>query len=203
MAIDKRAHRLTPLIGALIFALIVVAFAFNLAQAQDQCKTELAEAEGKYRDGFFDEAISLLLGCLNKSGLTAAESEQAYLLLAKAYHANQLLKESKEALSKLLNLVPDWKPNPDTDTPPFQELAQEVIKELEQKRQQEKAVQKTPPTKLPEPVPTAKKGGGKKWLWIGAGGLVAGGVAALLLKGDSTSEPPPAGGFPEPPGRPR
>ena len=189
------------MLWALAFTQALAIFSAPAVQAQEKCKYELAEAEKKYQDGFFDEAITLLLACVNKSGLAIDESERAYKLLAKAYHANQLLNESKEALKKLLTLAPNWTPNPVTDTPPFQRLAEEVIKEVEQQKlaEEKKSEQKIPPAEIAPPVQSAKKKS-KKWLWIGGGVLVAGGVAAVLLSGGDDGKPD--AGFPMPLGRP-
>jgi len=200
MLTSPKNNLLGLLIWTPILTLSLAGVSFPVAYAQDKCQRELAEAETKYQDSLFDEVIGLLLNCLNKDGLTVEESEQAYKLLAKAYHARQLLKESKEALTKLLHLVPNWKPNPATDAPPFQRLAEEVIKEVEQerKRREEEAQRKTLPAEPSPTVPSAKKGGGKKWLWIGGGGLVAAGVTVAILSGGGG-----ATDLPDPPGRPR
>jgi len=190
------------MLWALAFTQALVVFSAPAAHAQEKCKYELTEAEKKYQDGFFDEAITLLLACVNKSGLAVDESERAYKLLAKAYHANQLLNEAKEALKKLLALAPNWKPNPVTDPPPFQRLAEEVIKEIEQQKlaEEKKPEEKILPAEVIEPVQPAKKKSSKKWLWIGGGVLVAGGVTAAILAGSKDEKVDT--GFPSPPGRP-
>jgi tetratricopeptide (TPR) repeat protein len=187
---------------ALALAQALAIFSAPAVHAQEKCKYELAEAEKQYQDGFFDEAITLLLACVNKSGLAVDESERAYKLLAKAYHANQLLNEAKEALKKLLTLAPNWKPNPETDTPPFQRLAEEVIKEFEQQKlaEEKKPEQKISPAEIIEPVQPVKKKS-KKWLWIGGGVLVAGGVTAAILSGGDDKKTD--SGFPLPLGRPQ
>jgi hypothetical protein len=209
MLTNKRKSHLSWLIWALIFAPNLASLWFPIAQAQDKCTIELAEAERKFQEeGRFDEAIDLLLGCLSKGGLTIADSARAYHLLAKVYYAKQLLKESHETLEKLLHLVPDWKPNPAIDTPPFQKLADEVITAVEQERkqQEEETLQKTPPVEPAKIVTQAKKGGGKKWLWIGLGtAALSGGAVAVLAGGGKNGGPPtpPVNRkLPDPPGSP-
>jgi hypothetical protein len=49
-------------------------------------------------------------------------------------------------------------------------------------------------------VEQAKRGGGNTWLWIGAGAVVAGGAAYLILH--SKEEPPSMESLPDPPARP-
>jgi tetratricopeptide (TPR) repeat protein len=204
----KRIRWRGLLVWALIFVPILTTFSFPMAHAQDNCKTELAEAERKFQEGFFDEAIDLLLGCLNKSGLAVEDSAQAYKLLAKTYHAKQLHQEAREALRKLFDLVPNWRPDPEIDSPPFQKLAEEVIKEVEQERirQEEEALRKTPPAETPVLVPPAKKRSSKKWLWIGLGTVALGGGAVAVLAGGGNGGGPPTppgnGKLPDPPGSP-
>ncbi len=101
------------------------------AQPQDKCGDILKQAENKYEEGLLDETIALVNRCLDQKGLGLEESENAYKLLGKAYYAKGLLTQSKENLKKLLELVPNWKPNRDLETPSFVQLAEEVIKEME------------------------------------------------------------------------
>jgi tetratricopeptide (TPR) repeat protein len=180
---------LLVLVWALIFTPLFQTFSIPFAQAQDMCKTELAEAEQKYQEGSLDEAIALVTRCLEKNGLAIAESERAHKLLGKAYYAKGLLDKARENLRKLLELIPNWKPDPETDAPAFCRLAEEVIKEVEQQRQaqQQKQEQKQEP----------KHDGGKKWLWIGGGGAVAAGAIAVLLA--SKDETRGNGRLPNPP----
>jgi hypothetical protein len=170
------------------------------AQAQSQCEKELAEAQAKYQIGLFDEAIDLLERCRKKSGLTAAEFEKLYWMLSKAYHAKDLLDNAKASLRKLLELVPGWRPNPEKDSPAFQELVQEVKKEMQEEAQLTKApAPDTTKTETPAQPPPLKKGSGKKWLWLAGGGAVAAGTAAFVIfRGDEK-----AARLPDPPDLPR
>ncbi len=172
---------------ALIFAPVLCLFV--LATAQDRCTKELAEAEEKYQRGLLDEAIALVNACLEKSEFDTSESERAYKLLGKAYHAKGLLDNAKESLRKLLMLIPNWRPDPELDTPSFQRLAEEIITEFQAQRP------RTPELKPPEEKPAvqtpAAKKSGKKWLWIGSGGAVAvGTVAYFILRDDKAPRLP-------------
>jgi len=188
--ISKNVRQLVWLIGSLMFLLLFDTFFFSRAQAQGQCEKKLAEAEAKYEIGLLDEAIEMALHCLENSALTDAERQRSYWLLGKVYYAKQLLDNSKEYLRKLLEMIPNWRPDPENDSPAFQALAEEVIKEVEaeKQKQQEQTARAEQEMKTPvdtsTPARTFKKSGGKKWLWIGGGALAAGTAAFLISRGD-------------------
>jgi len=173
---------------SLMLAAFLNLFAFTELLAQDQCAKELAEAEEKFQRGRLNEVIALVSGCLEKHDRTLAASERAYKLLGKAYHAKGLLENAKENLRKLLELIPNWRPDPESDKPSFQQLAAEVIKEVEEERQAEKQTIREEPPPDTNPMvqtPRPKKGNGKKWLWLGGGGAVVAGTAVFLIsRGD-------------------
>jgi len=196
--ISKRTRQLVWLIEIPIFVLLVDTFFLAKAQAQGQCQKELAEAEAKYRIGLLDEAIDLLERCETKSGLTAAELEGIYWMLGKVYHAKDLLDNAKAYLRKLLELIPDWQPHPEKDPPAFQELAQEVIKEM-QKPATTVQPADTTAVKTPDEPSPPKTGGGRKWLLIGGGGAIAAGAAAFLIFRGEEKVPR----LPDPPDLPR
>lgn len=177
---------------SLLLAALLNLLAFTELLAQEQCAKELADAEEKFQRGRLNETIALATGCLEKRDLALAESERAYKLLGKAYYAKGLLNNAKENLRKLLELIPDWRPDPEIDNPSFRKLAEEVIKEVEQEKlaQQQPIRQEQPPDSqhVVQPPPT-KKGGGKKWLWLGGGSAVVAGTAAFLIfKGDEQAQ---------------
>jgi len=159
-----------------------------LAQPQEKCVALLKEAEEKYTDGQLDETIALVNRCLDQDGLRLEESEQAYKLLGKTYHAKGLLAQSKENLHKLLELIPNWRPDPNLETPSFLRLVDEVIKEMKSTEE--------PKKEEPKVEPPVKKGGGKKFLFIGGvGAAAAAAVVFLLGSGGGAAqrlpEPPP------------
>ena len=156
----KKFHPFLLICASAVFALMTTA----PAHAQEQCKTDLLEAQKKYDESQFDEAIALLNGCLRRGNLTTMESEKIYTLLAKANYAKELLDRARKNLIQLLELVPGWRPNPEVDPPAFQKFAENVIKEVK---------------------PT-EKSGGKKWLFIGGGAAAAGALAFIVFKGEET-----------------
>jgi len=167
-----------------------------LAAPQEKCSVELTEAESKYQEGQLDEAIALVRRCLDKDNLTLEESERAYKLIGKAYHAKGLLAESKENLRKLLKLIPNWRPDPNLETPSFLRLVDEVIKELEaEKAKQIQPAIEEPKKEEPKVEQPVKKGGGKKFIFIGGVSAAAAAVAVLFLLGGGGDKqlpgPPP------------
>ncbi len=191
MLTSKRMCLLIWLVLALSGTPLPGALTIRPAQAQQKCAAELAEAEKKYLEGRLDEAIASAARCLEKGNLALAESEQAHKLLGKAYYAKGLLDQARENLRKLLELIPNWRPDPETDAPAFRRLAEEVIQEVEQERQiqQQKQEQRQEP----------KRGRSKKWLWIGGGGAVAVGAAVFLLSNKNEAG---NGRLPNPPNLP-
>lgn len=211
MYIQKRSFTYNTLVGFLIIALLITPI-FDIvsalaARSQDKCQTELAEAESKYQLGQLDEAIKLVNRCFEKDELSIKESEKAYKLLGKAYHAKGFLEQAKENLRELLQLLPNWRPNPDLDTPSFQRLAEEVIREMEQEKPTEPAIEEpqrkeaVEPVQQPEeavgpqeepvtePVEQPQKRRSKTALWIGIGGVIVGGVVAgVALSGNGKTK---------------
>jgi tetratricopeptide (TPR) repeat protein len=189
---------------ALFFrAWIPAAFAFALSassvMAQSPCEKELAAAESHYQFGRFEEAIASVNRCLSKGEIGTVERERCYLLLGKIHHAQSLLDSAKTYLRKLLELLPSWRPDPENDSPSFQQLAAEVIREFEVARQarEQEAMAALPQEIKPKVQPPS--GGKKKWLWIGGGTIAAGTAAFLISRG---SDNPPVR-LPDPPEVPR
>jgi predicted Zn-dependent protease len=190
--------RLLPLFRIFAYALYCEVLAVSISLAQSPCEKELAEAEAKYQLGNLDEAIALANSCLEKSDIGSAERERGYLLLGKTHHAKSLLDSAKAYLRKLLVLIPSWRPDPENDSPSFQQLAQEVINEFEKERlaqaqQAQQARQQTKPEAEESVITPSRRN--KKWLWIGGGALAAGAAAFLIFQGDDN---PPAR-LPDPP----
>ena len=157
------------------------------AAAQDECANALVQANEDYENGLLDQAIDLLTGCFDKNGFITEDRMSAYKLLAKAYDAKGLSQQAEQALRNLLNLNPDWQPDPENDTPAFMEFAKKVITKVKGEQ-----------LKLPTiENKSARSDSSKsiKWWWIGGGVVAAGAIAAIIIIDDDE-------GFPEPPGRP-
>jgi hypothetical protein len=148
-----------------------------------------------------EEAIASVNRCLSKGEIGLAERERCYLLLGKTHHAQSLLDSARTYLRKLLELIPNWRPDPENDSPSFQTLAEEVIKEHEAAKQAapQQEVKPAVPQKT-EPESKALSRGNKKWWWIGGGALAAGTAAAFLISRGNENAPAP---LPDPPEVPR
>ncbi|MEJ2055410.1 MAG: hypothetical protein P8X42_15955 [Calditrichaceae bacterium] len=141
------------------------------------CEKSLKKAEELYHEGQFDKAIDLITICLKNKEVTPAEEKQAYRLLGLTYLAQDYLKEAKASVKKLLELVPNYKPDPLNDPPPFVKIVEEVQSE-------------TPPPKPPSDE-NKKDTGSRKWWYIG-GGVVVGAVLAAVFwpEGDEPEDLP-------------
>lgn len=150
--------------SVLINALLIHSLSESYAQAQNNCESELREAEDKYRKGFFDEAIDLLDRCLNLEGISKDQRMQAYRLKGLAYIAKDYLNQAKESIKNLLELVPDYKPNPEQDPPAFRDLVEELKEEQEP---EPPLTQPTYPSVTPDQI--KKPAGNKLGFSLGAG----------------------------------
>ena len=178
----------TPvLVLGLIFTPISDSIFRVFAQTQDTCEKILAEAQDKYQEGLLQDAINLVNRCLSLQSISDDHREQAFKLLGKAYHAQGLLERAKENLKKLLELIPNWLPDPMVDTPSFQRLAEQVISEIQQQQeeqqQEEQQQEEAPPPTSQQPTQPVKKGGRKALLFIGGGGAVVAGLIIALAGG--------------------
>ena len=161
------------------------------AMAQTACTQELTDAEQAYTFGRFDEAIRLLNQCLNKANVTEAERQRTYRLIGLSYIGKDLVQEARESVRRLLQLVPDYRPDPDQDPPPFVELVEDVRQEMRREARQAE----TPPADRTPAQVAKKRGGAGKWLLIGGGVVLAAVAAAVLLSGggDDEDDPDPPG----------
>ncbi|MDI6804340.1 MAG: tetratricopeptide repeat protein [Bacteroidota bacterium] len=172
----NRGGPLVIIIWTIIIALLFQPLTGAFAQVKGVCEERLKEAEKKFYDGFFDEAITLLNQCLKEPNIAQQERAKAHELLAKVYLGKDYLDQAENALKKLLELVPTYSANPERDTPTFVALVDKV-----------KAEQPKPP----EPVEKKEDKGAwytNTWVLVGAGAAVAGGVAVLLLTGKKETE---------------
>lgn len=182
------------IIWTLIIALLFQPITGAFAQVKGVCEERLKEAEKKFYDDLFDDAITLLNQCLNEPNIAQQERAKTHELLAKVYLGKDYLDQAENALKKLLELVPTYTPNPERDTPTFVALVDKV------KSEQVKVAEQP---KQPEPAEKKEDKGAwytNTWVLVGAGAAVAGGVAVLLLTGKKETEK--VNPLPGPPGLP-
>jgi len=177
----------TLLVCALIFEPVSATRLPAPAQTQENCDTLLREAEKKYNEGYFDVAIELLNRCVGKKNVPRPQKAEAYKLLGKAYISKGILEEAKNAFLNMLEQNPQATIDPSTERPDVYKVFDEVKVAFEEKQAK------------PGPPSEAKKGGSKKWLWIGGGGAAVALAAILIFSGgDGVDE----GSLPGPEGRP-
>ncbi|MCI0552460.1 MAG: hypothetical protein L0287_16040 [Anaerolineae bacterium] len=197
-----RINILVLLILSLLFAPIMSQSKASPVLAQDRCEAELKLAEEKYYAGLFDEASNILQQCLDKNDLTPSVKIRALKLLTFAFLAIDYLDQARDALKKLLVIVPTYEPDTTQDPPRFVSLVREmkeaIAREMEKQEQaKEQLVAKEPIMQI-KPM---KKGGNKTWLFIGGG--VAAGLVAVLVAGKGKDDPPPPPELPDPPNLPK
>ena len=189
-------------VGILILLLVLTPVGENFgtifAQSQNECEEELKTAQKKMETGKFDEAIDLITQCLNKEGISNETKKQAYRLLGLTYIAKDYLGEARNAVGKLLDVVPNYTPDPDQDPPSFVDIVEEQIAERAQPV-------KTVDTKTT--AATEEKSDKSLWWWIGGGAVVALVAVIVLAAGGGDDDggggdPPPATSLPNPPDLP-
>ena len=172
------------------------------AHAQGRHEAELAKAEQVYHEGFFDQAIDLVNACLLQRGLTTAEQARAFKLLGQAYASKNEPHPARVYARKLLEVTPEYVPDPDQDLHMWIELVEQARQERERQIQAQK---------LPQPQDTrpdasadlTSKDGSKKWLWLGGGGtLIAAGIIYALVSQKEPADSGESTRFIDPPGRP-
>lgn len=111
-------RRLLPL------ALLALALA-GPAAAQSTCRTALADADESYRSGYFDRTIDRLTGCLDADAFSPEERRQAYRLIGLSYIGKDREADARTAVRSLLEVAPDFRPDPAIDPPPFVRMVTE------------------------------------------------------------------------------
>ncbi|MFQ5639220.1 MAG: hypothetical protein ACE5IR_14655 [bacterium] len=175
-------------IWALLPLMILIPEHRSPVYAQDKCENAIQKANGHIARAYFEDAIELLLHCQPQLK-DLDEKLEALRLLGLAYVGQNYLEHAKKTVYKLLDLAPDWEPDPDQNPPQFIKIVNVV-------KQQKQEAQKVPTTNVPgETDEQKKKGGGKKWLLIAGGGAVAAALTIALISGgggDNRLPGPPA-----------
>lgn len=169
-----------------------------MSQAQTDCATELAEAEQKFYDASFDEAIAMADRCLRQNDLPLAAQLRAHRLLAMAYQATGDMNRATEAIRTLLQLASNYQADPVQDPPRYVELVEQVRREQPSAALEPPALQQLPPPGGSE-TSKKKKGGAAKWLLLGGGAGVAVIVAVVRGAGGDDKIAPPRQSLPAPP----
>lgn len=106
--------------------LLASLFSLALPAAAQNCDTALADASEQYRTGYFDEAIERLTACLERNAFSAEERRRVYRLLGLSYIGKDREQDAREAVRALLEVAPDYQPDPALDPPPFVQMVREM-----------------------------------------------------------------------------
>jgi len=153
------------------------------AQAANVCGEVIEEAETSYVEGRFDEAIQLLLTCLDGPDVETAQAITAYRLLALALIRKDELAEARAAIVQLFDIYPEYEADPIIDPPAYTALV-DIVKQ-----------QVRPVSEVDEPPPEQSWfRSNMRWLVSGGAVVVGGVLAAVLIGGDGSGSdtlPPP------------
>lgn len=108
----------------------------SIAQSSSSCDQELTEANNLYALGQFDQTITIVDQCLVKQGIPEEERRAAYRLKGLSFIGKGLEGDAKASVRRLLDLVPNYQPDPILDPPDFVSLVDEVKSENEGSMQQ-------------------------------------------------------------------
>lgn len=106
--------------------LLVLLASFAVPATAQNCDTALEDAGEQYRSGYFDEAIERLTDCLEQNAFSADERRRVYRLLGLSYIGKDREQDAREAVRSLLEVAPDYRPDPAVDPPPFVQLVEEM-----------------------------------------------------------------------------
>jgi len=107
--------------------------------AQTRCESNVAQAQGLYVSGAFGEVEAMLAPCLQPGQLGDDERVLAHrLLILSALQQGRLIEAKLVALA-LLNLRPDYEPDPAFDPPSYADLIRTVRSQLAVSQPEERA----------------------------------------------------------------
>lgn len=109
--------------------LLALLASFAVPAAAQNCDTALEDAAEQYRTGYFDEAIERLTDCLEQNAFGAEERRRAYRLLGLSYIGKDREQDARAAVRALLEVAPNYQPDPALDPPPFVALVEEMNRE--------------------------------------------------------------------------
>jgi hypothetical protein len=141
-----------------------------LADDQNSCAEKLEKAEEHYYDGEFDQTLQLVNQCLQNQSLPKVEQIRSYTILAKTYLAKNDTVRTKDNVRIILKLDPNYQPTIEEETPRYVALVESVKKEEKH-------------TLLAE-----ESSGISPWWYIGAGGVAAVAIIALVASWNSGSD---------------
>ncbi len=105
-------------------ALAALALCAPPALAQS-CSRAISQAQSSYQTGDFDSTIGRLTACLDAGRFSTEERRQAYRLIGLSYLGKDREADAREAVARLLEVAPNYEPDPALDPPPFVRMVSE------------------------------------------------------------------------------
>ena len=125
----QKIHISSAIIRLLLILILISAFGFIDANAQDHSAQILKEARAKYEGGYFDLVISMLDSSIAKKHFLEPEQrEEAYSLLARAYIAMDYPEKAEKTVKQLLKQNKKFEAETPMDLK-FQRLVSELNKQ--------------------------------------------------------------------------
>jgi len=191
-----------------LVCLIICNTKLTLAQTETAgCEQELQRAEESYGKGKFNDTILILADCLNKPTLSEEQQLKIYRLLGLAYLGQDYENDARNAIERLLNLVPDYNVDPTQDPPSFTKMVEELMRGRIEQNQFISPLDTTAAPEIDEEKMTTpeltfdeqKKNANKMWFIAGGAGVI-GGVAAFFLMNNGQASPTALDAPPDMPG---
>lgn len=113
---------MTRLLSAALLAALVLA----APVAAQNCGRALDRAQSSYQSGEFDETIERLTTCLDANAFSTEERRAAYRLIGLSYIGKDREADARQAVASLLEVAPNYEPDPALDPPPFVRMVSEV-----------------------------------------------------------------------------
>lgn len=95
------------------------------ASAQN-CSNALQRAETSYQSGDFDNTIDRLTTCIEAGRFSDEERRKAYRLIGLSYIGKDREADARAAVAALLEVAPNYEPDPAVDPPPFVRMVSEM-----------------------------------------------------------------------------
>jgi len=155
--------------GLLVAVLVLVGTTGARAQTPASCDTSYAQAEEAYFAANFETAEALLRPCAQKTALQDSVRARMYRLLSFVYLGQNDEAAARRAVESLLDVQPEYTPNPSEDRPDFVAL----VRKAEEERR----------------AAAGREEDNRRWVrWALGGAAALAGTAAVLLLRDGGSD---------------
>ncbi len=186
-----------PVAAAVVITYLLAALGPDRAVAQstdcpyDRKAPSLAHARASFQEFDFFCAEREVNDLLKLTSLDTGTKADAHALLAAIYFQslpdNQNRREKViEEFRRTYSLRPEWKGQPDVQTPAFRDLMAEARRQVEQLKPKDKPAAPPPEVttkpQATEPKSEAKRGSKKTWIYVAVGAAAAA-VAVVALGG--------------------